>query len=587
MSAFAVAAAKDSTQKIHPALNHNTAELVQVIIEYEHSVAPEKKQLRELGCNPGKVLKALHGIAAECPAEVLDALAEDNELVYVWADEFVPALLTTTAPLINATSSWASFGNGSGINVSIIDSGINTSHPGLAGQVILENDFTTLYSSEGLGDFCNHGTPVACVVGCNDETYKGIAPGAKLFNAKAGFKADTGQCVASTSDIISAIDWSVEHGAQVIQISFGAGGTCYEDALSVAVNNTGKIIPIVVAAGNSGPSAQSIAAPACAENAIAVGASNGNAVADYSSRGPTDYGLPKPDLVAPGTVVTANNDGTFGSHTGTSFSAPHVSGVVALMLQQKRLAPFEIRQMLTATAVDLGYDENTQGAGRVDAWAAVNAAVQQAETVELEVSALFKDTSVTVPPYLINATIRNNGNSPANDVVAAIIVPAGIEVVSSEAVQIGTLQGLNEAKVSWLINPLQGGNYTITVVANSSNAESAQGVLWVVFEAPKLATSTAVPAANYVSKPFTINATVTNSGGVAAQNVVSVLSVPSRLTILDGASRSIGLLQPNSAVLVHWLVSASRTGTYTASVETNASNAPANITYFTINVVRK
>jgi serine protease AprX len=489
--------------------------------------------------------------------------------------------------LINATSSWADFGNGAGINVSIIDSGINTLHPGLAGQVVLEQNFATQYSSEDLGDYCNHGTAVACVVGCNDATYKGIAPGAKLFNAKAGFKADTGQCVALTSELISAIDWSVAHGVQVIQISFGAGGTCYEDPLSVAVNNTGKIVPIVVAAGNGGPSAQSIAAPACAENAIAVGASNGGAVADYSSRGPTDYGLAKPDIVAPGSVVTANNDGTFGSHTGTSFSAPHVSGVVALMLQQKHLTPFEVKQLLKSTAVDLGYDENTQGAGRVDAWAAVNAAVQQPETVELEVSSLFQDPAVTVPPYVINATIRNNGNSPADDVFASIIAPSGIDVVSEESVQIGSLQGLSEAKASWLVNPLQGGNYTITVAANSSNAVSAQGVLEVVFENPKLATSTASPVVSSVSKPFTINATVTNSGGVAAQNVMSVLSVPSRLTILDGASRNIGVLQPHSTVFVHWGVSASRTGTYSASIATTASNAQANTTHLTIIVNKK
>ncbi len=164
---------------------------------------------------------------------------------------------------------------------------------------------------------------------------------------------------------------------------------------------------------------------------------------------------------------------------------------------------------------------------------------------------------------------------------------SGIDVVSPAEVQIGGISGLSEAKASWLVNPLQGGNYTISVVVNASNAEPAECSLEVVFENPKFLVATAVPAASSVSKPFTINATVTNSGGVAAQNVASVLSVPSRLTILDGASRSIGLLQPNSAVLVHWLVSASRTGVYTANIATTASNAQANTTYFTINIVRK
>lgn len=471
LSAFSVAA--ETTNKIHPALNHHTAGLVPVIIEYEHSVSPEKKQLRELGCVPGKVLKALHGISAECPAEILETLAEDNELVYVWADELVPALLSSSVQLINATVSWADFGNGSGINVSIIDSGINTSQ-GLAGQVVLEQDFTTLYSSEGLGDYCNHGTPVACVVGCINDTYRGVAPGAKLFNAKAGFVSDTGQCVASTSGIISAIDWSVEHGAQVIQISFGSGGTCYEDALDIAVNNTGKNIPIVIGAGNGGPSNLSIAAPACAENAIAVGASNGDAVADYSSRGPTDYGLAKPDLVAPGTVITANNDGTFGSHTGTSFSSPHVAGVVALMLEQNRfLFPWLVKEILKNNSIDLGYDENTQGAGRVDAWAAVNIAQGVVVPPLLTITPAVPSGNAVAQSFVINATIKNNGGESAENATAVLSVPEGLSILDSAERAIGSIGPGSSAFVNWTLNASHSGNYSANITASAAGIDDA------------------------------------------------------------------------------------------------------------------
>jgi serine protease AprX len=375
LSAFAVAAAKDSTQKIHPALkNAKGAELVPVIIEFDAGAEPDKKMLKELGCESRHVLKSLNGISAECPAGAIEPLALLDTTAYVWEDQILSLALDESVPLINATAGWQDFGDGAGINVSIIDSGITTSHPALTGQVILENDFTP----EGItDDLCNHGTPVACVVGCNDETYKGVAPGAKMFNAKVARVVSQNplQCGILSSDAIAAIDWSIANSAQVIVLSMASPtSSCYQNAIAVAVNNSAKNVTIVIAAGNSGPGDSSINVPGCAENALTVGASNGDSVEDYSSRGPTDYGVEKPDLVAPGTGITAaSNDGaTFSDFTGTSFAAPHAAGVVALMLQQKRLNPLEVKQIINTTSVDIGYGRNTQGAGRIDAWAAVN-----------------------------------------------------------------------------------------------------------------------------------------------------------------------------------------------------------------------
>ncbi len=402
-------AAKDSTQKIHPHLKEKQEGMVPVIIQYDDSVAPEKKALRELGCKPGKVLKSLHGIAAECPAEILETIADDDDTVYLFEDEMLYPLLDQTVPLINATAVWSSFGNGSGINVSILDTGINTSHPALAGKVVLAENFITEFSGEDLDDYCNHGTPVACTVGCIDSTYKGVAPGVNLFNAKVAFKTDPDRCGAPSSAVIAAIDWSIANGAQVIQLSVGAlVAECYQSATALAVNNSGKNIPIIVSAGNDGPGSQSINTPGCAENAITVGASNGNSVEDYSSRGPTDYGLSKPDLVAPGTGITAadSSGAGFSDHTGTSFSSPHVSGVVALMLQQKQLSPDVVKQILKSTAVNLSYDSNTQGAGRVDAFSAVNASAEFEPAVYSVV--LQPDAAAGKDTYISSASPNTN-----------------------------------------------------------------------------------------------------------------------------------------------------------------------------------
>ncbi|MEM4243092.1 MAG: S8 family serine peptidase [Candidatus Woesearchaeota archaeon] len=472
LSAFGVAAAKDFTQKIHPKLQKaKGAELVPIIIEYSDSM-PDKKMLKELGCKQGHALKALRGISAECPADAISGIAGLAETKYVWEDELLFFSLDSSVPLINATQAWSDFGNGTGINISILDSGINKSHPALAGQVILENDFTP----EGiLDDRCNHGTPVACTVGCINETYTGVAPGSKLFNAKVGRVVNENplQCGVSSSAAIAAIDWSIEHGAQVIHMSIGSGvSQCYQSALAVAVNNSGKNIVIVVSAGNGGPSSQSIWTPACAENALTVGASDGDTIADFSSRGPTDYGIEKPDVVAPGVGITAaNKDGvSFSDYSGTSFSAPHVSGIAALMLEQKKLLPQEVKQILKMTAINLSYDINTQGSGRVDAWAAVN-------TSRGWVGHPLLTTSVAVPeatrgiPFVINATISNTGSADAEDVVAVLAVPDGIDVIGSAEQEIGLIRRGDSETISWTLNASVSGTYYANIMTSATGLD--------------------------------------------------------------------------------------------------------------------
>lgn len=105
-------------------------------------------------------------------------------------------------------------------------------------------------------------------------------------------------------------------------------------------------------------------------------------VADFSSRGPTVDGLPKPDVVAPGTQITAANsakslDGKISkgvdyvTHSGTSMATPVCSGIAALLLEaHPGLTPDEVKARIVDTQ-DLGADVNAQGRGLVDAKAAV------------------------------------------------------------------------------------------------------------------------------------------------------------------------------------------------------------------------
>ncbi len=280
--------------------------------------------------------------------------------------------------------------SGQGVNVSVIDSGINESHPDISG-VVLDEDFTDDGTPNETEDKIGHGTHVAGIVAgdgnASNGTYVGVAPNASLFDAKV---FDEGG--AYTSTIVDAMGWSVDNGADVLTMSLGGDAKYersndpYTDAVNYAVRHD---VTVVVAAGNSGSEYETMQSPGIVKNAITVGASDKTGdVTGFSSRGPTPYGkYVKPDLVAPGrNVVSACAEGSsyedyctgpndaYVSLSGTSMAAPVVSGVAALLEQKHGWGPVREKNVITATAHPLGSDDvYTQGAGRVDALDALSA----------------------------------------------------------------------------------------------------------------------------------------------------------------------------------------------------------------------
>lgn len=569
--------AQSYPEKIHPALsNAHGNQNIDVIVEYDEHSTLAFARLESHGCSPKTALGLIHGIAASCPASALETISAEDDVYYIWDDEILYPLLDQSVPLINGTLAGQAFGNATGINVSVIDTGINVSHPWLADAIILEKDFTP----EGiLDDRCNHGTAAACVVGCRNDTYGGVAQGANIFNAKAGrvLNHNPLQCGAAASDVIAAMDWSVQSRAQVIIINFGGFvSPCYSSITANAVNRTGKNVTIVVGAGNNGPGNGSIASPGCAENALAVGASNGNAIESYSARGPTDYGVMKPETVAPGTAITAAHNSGIGTsdYTGTSFAGPHVAGVVALMQKHKRLRPSEVRLILNTTSFDLGYEQHEQGAGRVDAYAAVAAAVALQDTFILNVSELFKNSTNETTAQVV-AELRNEGNQQVNATSLRLIVPEGVTLLDTDTALTGDIPGLEQRKASWHAQANASGNYTIIVVANASNADNANRSATVELFAEDTVTLSAVaeaPATSNVAQPFVVNATITAQGGDAAI-VNATLTAPADLVILNDATQTATIIAEDSSVTLNWTVNASRSGNYTANVSVAASNA--------------
>ena len=348
----------------------------------------------------------------------LSNLASDFGVDHLSGDLPVHTAMAVSAQATGADQVWSGttggllgLGNvpgvtGQGVVVAVVDSGIDPTHPALAKKVIGAISFVS--GDPSTGDAYGHGTHVAGIIaGIGAPASKvtplyqgGIAPGAQLVNVRVLGPDGSGL----TSDVIAGIDWVVQNRAKynirVMNLSLGHPVTepSATDPLCEAVAravNAG--ITVVASAGNAGVAADGtpilggIMSPGNSPLAITVGATNtqgtarrnDDTIATYSSRGPTkyDFGV-KPDLAAPGNkIVSLESTGSYlSSHypylhkagvgansymqlSGTSMSAPMVSGATALLLQGvPNLSPAQVKLALQAGASFMT-DAGLMGAG--------------------------------------------------------------------------------------------------------------------------------------------------------------------------------------------------------------------------------
>jgi serine protease AprX len=311
--------------------------------------------------------------------------------------------------------------SGQGINVAIVDSGIDASSdvgPNVAGFW----DFTAGDLPTRPRDEYGHGTHVAGLIAStgrdSDGRLAGLAPGSRLY----GFKVLDANGRGRVSDVVRALEFIVAHrqsadpdALRIDIINLSLGHPIFEpaatDPLVRAVEQAVRAgFVVITSAGNAGqrsdglPGYAGITSPGNAPSAITVGAVDhqrttgvrDDRVAPFSSRGPTwfdAYG--KPDLVAPGVNLVSNAPAdaalfamyadlrvsrAFGSLTGTSMAAAVVTGVASQVLEASRavsagrpgLTPNALKAILQYTAVPLAdgqipaYDPLTQGTGMLN-----------------------------------------------------------------------------------------------------------------------------------------------------------------------------------------------------------------------------
>ncbi|HEX6718166.1 MAG TPA: S8 family peptidase, partial [Pyrinomonadaceae bacterium] len=380
----------------------------------------------------------------------VETLAADSSVAYISLDAPVISTghvtNTTGAQQVRAQKSLLGLNNtldGSGITIAVLDSGIDSKHKSFAttGKIKFSKDFT---GENRTDDPWGHGTHVAAIAAGDGAptsgAYEGVAPAANLVN----LRVLNSQGIGSVSGVLAALDWLVanknNYGVRVVNMSLGTAAlSSYED--DPICNAIRKLVDagviVVAAAGNDGKDANgqkiygAIHNPGNEPSAITVGASNSfgsdprndDSVTTYSSRGPTrssavdSYGLVhydniiKPDLVAPGNKIIAAEavgNGLLKKYpdlesykysttnmklmylSGTSVSAPMVSGAAALLLEaNSSLTPNLVKMLLMYTAQPLaGFNTLDQGAGQLN----IAGAVSLAKIVRTDLLGLLKPT---------------------------------------------------------------------------------------------------------------------------------------------------------------------------------------------------
>jgi len=378
----------------------------------EQSQRPLQRVLDRHGITKFRQLWLINGLALQATPAQIEEISRMPEVASIVVDQVIelPEIIPsqTSGPvepnidLVSAPELWALGYVGQGVTVAIVDSGVDINHPDLGprwrggtNSWFDPNDEHPFVPT----DLDGHGTQVTGLIlgGNNSGSYIGVAPdaewiGVKIFN-------DDGK--ATSSGIHAGFQWildpdrnpETDDAPDIVNSSWG-----FEDFPDLCDDLSKEFqgdvqamkaagIAVLFAAGNTGPEAGSSIAPANYQESFAVGSigtfSSPTLISSFSARGPSacDDSL-YPDVVAPGFLTRTSdltssvvNLDSYISVTGTSFSTPHASGVMALLLSAFPGIPISaLETALKQSATDLGSlgADNAYGYGLINSLAAFN-----------------------------------------------------------------------------------------------------------------------------------------------------------------------------------------------------------------------
>jgi subtilisin family serine protease len=351
---------------------------------------------------------ALGALSADLRAEGLAALAAHPDVAMIGLDVAAHAHLAESSPMIRAEALIDTGVTGRGVVVAVIDTGFNTAHQDLRGDIVAQECFC---SSDGGGccpdgsdrqsgpgaarDDNGHGTNVVGIItGSGGQAPRGIAPDAKIVAIKALDRNGDG----NSADILAALEYIMDSqpDVRVVNMSLGLdlsySGVCdSSDAVTVSLARAidalyARGTLVFASTGNTG-TGDKVAVPACVRHAVAVGAVYDGDIGSVTF-GCTDAttrrdqiacfsnASPMVDMLAPGGLITATGRGRAGvsSYIGTSQAVSHAAAAAALLWSAKpALSPQQVENALKRTGVPVQDPRNGETFRRIDVEAALAA----------------------------------------------------------------------------------------------------------------------------------------------------------------------------------------------------------------------
>jgi len=385
---------KEEISKIVEALNGivsvDLPQIKMVSIKFNGTVKEAYEKILKLN------LKGIRYIEPSYKRHIIDPQPVSNEIINVKGtketvvnstigrgnEEFSKYLWGLEA--LNVEDVWNAGYTGKGIVVAVVDTGVDGTHPDLAGQVIegyrpLTDEVLLAGTDSSYGGA--HGTHVAGTIAATDDGLGivGVAPDAKIMPIvifdTIGYVGD--------DEVAEGVLWAVDHGANILQNSWGGWGYSYtlKAAFDYAMDNN---VVVTVSAGNDHTD-QHLHYPSNYPGIIQVAAVEYNG-GEYR----TTWFSNRSDAItvgAPGVAILSSvpgssslgyegyslkgsNNGTYDLWQGTSMACPHVSGVIALLLEKHPTATvWQIRKLIEQGAVDIdevGFDHDS-GFGLINA----------------------------------------------------------------------------------------------------------------------------------------------------------------------------------------------------------------------------
>lgn len=440
------------------------------------------RALKAHGAAKGKRLglSGLHivDVARGSERSVMERLKHHPHIKFAELDRRVPEDATTTDPYLGSQWHLSKIGapiawdatQGAGVTIAILDSGIDTKHPDLAPRLIAGYNFVD--GNTNTEDVRSHGTKVAGAAAATLNNGIGVASVAGATKIMPVRVSDSSGYVY-WSNMAAGLTWAADRGARIAVMSFnGVAGSASVLSAAKYFKDRGGLAFVSAGNDNVDPSYANTSSMI-----IVAATTNSDAKASFSNFGDHVH------LSAPGSGIYSTTWGqAYASVSGTSFSAPITAGVAALvMAANPGLSNTQVENILFTTALDLGAAGRDIyfGYGRVDAAAAVAAALKTVSTVD------------TTPPS------------------AAISAPLGSSTVSGLVpVNVSASDNISVTKVELRANGVLVATDTASPYAFSwDSTKLANGMASLV--------ATAYDAAGNARSSATVSVNVANAAGIA------------------------------------------------------------------------